>query len=260
MHQVPKVVKHYILLSYLFDDIIYRFRSFFQIDYIKSSSCFLYDVCFGLKPAKFDPTIANDTLIFDEEDEVSEMYFILQGHVGVCHYMLTQGLSKRQISTGIKYDKPTYICDFYVCHNQRSEFIYQAEGTQVVTGFSLAKQFLLKEIFPKYLKISQQIKDTSERRYNKNIRRVMNDLRNRHIIEINKQSPYKKIQVYERNPGQSKDDSTNMIAGTKNFRRSEGMSNLGSQKPKNAAEGVDMNMSSSANAGAVKPITENGET
>lgn len=88
----------------------------------------------------------------------------------------------------------------------------------------------------------------------------MNDLRNRHIIEINKQSPYKKIQVYERNPGQTKDDSTNMIAGSKNFRRSEGMSNLGSQKPKNAAEGVDMSMRSSAAPGAVKPITENGET
>ncbi len=67
------------------------------------------------------------------------MYFILQGSVGVCHYMMTQGLSKRQISTGIKYEKPTYICDFYVCHNQRSEFIYKAEGSVIVSGFSLSK-------------------------------------------------------------------------------------------------------------------------
>ena len=84
------------MLSYLFDDIIYRFRRFFQIDCGNSS--FLYDVCFGLKPVKFDPTFENkaDSLILDEEDEVSEMYFIISGTVGVCYQMLTRALSQEQ--------------------------------------------------------------------------------------------------------------------------------------------------------------------
>ena len=49
----------------------------------------------------------------------------------------------------------------------------------------------------------------------------MNDLRNRHIIEINKQSPYKKIQVVER---KAKEETT--AGSTRNFRRGDGASNI----------------------------------
>lgn len=142
-----------------------------------------------------------------------------------------------------------------MCHNQRSEFIYQAEGTHVVTGFSLSKQFLLKEIFSKYTKISTQIKETSERRYNKNIRRVMNDLRNRHIIEINKQSPYKKIQVVER---KAKDEPT--AGSTRNFRRADGLSNISMGRAKMHGEGGDASVRSSAHPGLARPITDNDDT
>ena len=114
------------------------------------------------------------------------MYFILKGNVSVCYYMMTQALSKKQIGIGIRYDKPIYICDYYVCYNKPSEFIYRAEGTTQVEGFSLAKKFLLNEVFPKYPKISQMIKETSERRYNKNVRKVMMELRQKHIGDINK--------------------------------------------------------------------------
>ena len=106
-------------------------------------------------------------------------------------YLLDYTKKLLQISTGIKYDKPIYICDYYVCYNKPSEFLYRAEGNIQVEGFSLAKKFLLNTIFPKYPKMAQLIKETSERRYNKNVRKVMMDLRQRHINEINKQSPYK---------------------------------------------------------------------
>lgn len=192
------MVRHYIVLSYLFDDIIYRFRRFFQVDL--NNLDFLYDVCFGLKPVRFDPEFEDgkDSLILDEEDEVTEMYFFLKGIVGVCYYKMTQGLSKKEVETGIKYEKPIYICDYYVCYDKPSEFIYRAEGNMLLEGFCLDKKFLLNVIFPKYPKISQLIKETSERRYNKNVRNVMKDLRQKHIDEINKQSPYKQIQVREK--------------------------------------------------------------
>lgn len=55
---------------------------------------FLYDICFGLLPAKFDfSDDINDSLILDEEDEVTHMYFIQEGVVGIGYYLMTQGLS-----------------------------------------------------------------------------------------------------------------------------------------------------------------------
>lgn len=60
--------------NYLFDDIIYNHRFFFNTAENKNSK-FLYDVCFGLRPAKFD-TSDYDKLVLDEEDEVTNMYFI----------------------------------------------------------------------------------------------------------------------------------------------------------------------------------------
>jgi len=58
----------------LFDDIFYRFRLFFNTQENKDSK-FLYDISFGLRPRKYD-TSEEERLILDEEDEVSEMYFI----------------------------------------------------------------------------------------------------------------------------------------------------------------------------------------
>jgi hypothetical protein len=55
----------------LFDDIVYKFRSFF-FSMENMDSKFLYDICFGLKPTKFE----KKELILDEEDEVTHMYFI----------------------------------------------------------------------------------------------------------------------------------------------------------------------------------------
>ena len=71
------------MIHYLFDDIFYKFRFFFNSQDYKDSK-FLYDVSFGLKPRKFDCT-EEDKLIYDEEDEVSEMYFIQEGTVLFIH-------------------------------------------------------------------------------------------------------------------------------------------------------------------------------
>lgn len=51
-------------------------------------SQFLYDICFGIQPAKFDLN-EHDQLILDEENEVSEMYFIQEGSVGIGYYLMT---------------------------------------------------------------------------------------------------------------------------------------------------------------------------
>ena len=99
LRQCPRQMQKHIIQNYLFDDIIYRFRSFFNTLKNKNSK-FLYDICFGMKPAKFDAS-DDDMLILDEEDEVTDMYFILEGEIKVGFYLMTQGLSKKQFRMGI---------------------------------------------------------------------------------------------------------------------------------------------------------------
>ena len=107
-------------------------------------------------PAKFGIT-NDDRLILDEEDEVSDMYFIQKGVVGIGYYLMAQGLSNDEAHYfGLKLKKHSYICDYYVCFNKKSEFIYMA--IESVSAFSLAKNFLHKTIFPKYRKITNRIK------------------------------------------------------------------------------------------------------
>ena len=74
-------------MNYLFDDIIYNHRFFFGIEENKGST-FLYDICYGLKPVKFDEKPI-DHLILDEEEEVTDMYFIQEGVVGIGYYLMT---------------------------------------------------------------------------------------------------------------------------------------------------------------------------
>lgn len=125
-------------MHYLFDDIIFKYRFFFNIEKNKDSE-FLYDVCFGLYPQKFDKT-ENDNLILDEENEVTDMYFIQDGVVGIGYYLMTQGLSKKQFKIGIESKASSYICDYYICFDIKSEFIYLA--IQNVEAISLSKKYL----------------------------------------------------------------------------------------------------------------------
>ena len=110
-------------------------------------SKFIYDVCFGFKPAKFEP-LSHDQLILDEENEVTDLYFIQEGTVGIGYYLMSQWLSKKQFEIGIEANKNNIILDYYVCYDKKSEFVYLAL-TRVQAIF-LSKKFLREEIFRKY--------------------------------------------------------------------------------------------------------------
>jgi hypothetical protein len=97
----------------------------------------LYDICFGFLPAKFDASPDNG-IILNEEDEVTDMYFIFSGEITVGFPSL--GLSRKQFKSGITYKPNSYICDYYICFNQKSEFIYLA--TKNVEATRLSKYFL----------------------------------------------------------------------------------------------------------------------
>ncbi len=87
LNALPRSIKKSVIVHYIFDDVFYKFRSFFNT--IKNeNSKFLYDIAFGLKPRVFKPgetshgvmssssTSTQEMVIYDEEDEVPEMYFI----------------------------------------------------------------------------------------------------------------------------------------------------------------------------------------
>jgi hypothetical protein len=80
--QLPKSISTGIIVHYLFDDVFYNFRFFFNPQKNKDSK-FLRDIAFGLKPRAFTDNENGDSIIYDEEAEVLEMYFITSGTVGV---------------------------------------------------------------------------------------------------------------------------------------------------------------------------------
>lgn len=80
MAALPRSIKRAIMTSYLFQDIFFNFRQFFNT-FENRDSKFLYDIAFGFMPRKFD----ENEIIYDEDDEVPEIYFIIEGEVGVAY-------------------------------------------------------------------------------------------------------------------------------------------------------------------------------
>jgi potassium voltage-gated channel Eag-related subfamily H protein 8 len=92
LNALPRSIKRNIMITYLWEDVFDRFRFFFNSLKYKDSK-FLFDISFGLKPRLFEAKNDNK-LIYDEEDEVSEMYFIMEGTIGIGYYLFSKGLSK----------------------------------------------------------------------------------------------------------------------------------------------------------------------
>ncbi len=64
------------MIKYLFDDIFWDFRQFFNVPK-KTFSRFLYEVAFGFLPRKF----AQGCTIYHEDEDVEELYLIRKGVV-----------------------------------------------------------------------------------------------------------------------------------------------------------------------------------
>lgn len=145
------------MTDYLFKDLFKDFRQFFNTNENRESR-FLYDVSFGFMPRKFDVS-EEDRVIYDEEDEVPEMYFIIEGSIGIGYSLIANGISRKQYKIARKFKANVLICDHYVVNNMKSQFIYLV--LKNVKTFALTKKFLLKEIFPKYPDIASKIKTES---------------------------------------------------------------------------------------------------
>ena len=112
----------------------------------RKESKFLYDICFGFMPRFFNPAAdPDDKIIYEEEAEVPEMYFVLEGKIGIGFSMFSRGNGSlltegRQFRLSKFYKKSFIICDHYVVNNKRSEFIYMV--MKPIKCFALTKKFL----------------------------------------------------------------------------------------------------------------------
>ena len=190
---LPDKVKTQIMTVYLWCDIFNNFKKFFNIDNVKDCK-FLYDVGFGFMPRNFDPN-SEDKIIYDEEDDVIEMYFIVEGIVGVGFSLIANGFRKNPYKIAKRYSPNQVICDHYLCNDLKSQFIYMA--MKEIKSFALTKKFLLYEVFPKYPDIAKKIKIESYNNYKKNIFKPVNTIRKAEIQEMNRRSNYRSIQINE---------------------------------------------------------------
>ena len=196
MKALPRSIKRKIMINYLFGDVFFLFRHFFRsADELDSK--FLYSISFGFQPRRFE----EDEIIYEEETEASEIYFIMKGSVNVgCRlpgvakpFMLQKSLKERQI-----------IADFYVCFNKKSEFLYQA--AKQTDCYCLTKKFI-NEIFQKFPTAASRIKEYSFDRYRVLIKNPMKEMRAQKLEELNLRSSYKVIKIEDKEEVKSTNQS-----------------------------------------------------
>ena len=188
---LPKSIKRGIIVHYLFDDIFYNFRLFFNPTKNKDSK-FLYDIAFGLKPRHFSEN-QDQSVIYDEEEEVLEMYFIVSGTVGIGYHLFQQPLQMDKYYLTHFLAANNFFGDYYLCHNTKAEFVHVAHSE--VEAFCLTKTFLMTRVFPKYPFIYTDIKNESKKRYISQIKEEIMKHKTDHIDVVNKRSTYNNIQL-----------------------------------------------------------------
>jgi hypothetical protein len=200
IESLPKTLKNQIITGYLFLDIFTQFRRFFMVDSILDAR-FLYECGLGFMPRRFSPT-SDDKIIYREEDDVPELYFITEGIVGIA-FRLISGCAdkeKREIIGKRMQGGPkasVIICDHYVVNDCKSQFMYIAHEKEVKC-FALTKNFM-RQVFAKYPKFQAKISAETYKIYKKQIFKPLNERRKVEIIKLNKKSMYKNIELIDLN-------------------------------------------------------------
>ena len=199
------------MCQFLFDDIlkITAFKSFFRTGK-RVDPNFAYEVAFGFMPREFqdDPI---DRYIMEEEGDVTEIYFIMNGQWAIAFDSFVKGdrpdqrtphededdmrcpadMTKRGIVVGIKKENFGYIGDYYVLASKRSQFFYVALTT--CSTFALSKRFLFKYLFTKYPTMHSEMLAESFSRYVRDFRKPAGRRRAEIIRKLNRKKQYSQI-------------------------------------------------------------------
>mmetsp|Transcript_38894 Transcript_38894/g.28764 ORF Transcript_38894/g.28764 Transcript_38894/m.28764 type:complete len:355 (+) Transcript_38894:589-1653(+) len=188
---LPRSIKRQIMTDHLFRDVFVKFKTFFHTKEYKDSRV-LYDIAFGFMPRYFS-TSEPDLFIYEEEDEVPEMYFVLNGSIGIGYSIIARGPSQRQYRIAMKLKAPCLVCEHYVLNFVKSEFLHVV--LKPVQCYALTRKFLSKHIFPKYPEISTQMKDEANIRYRRLFRKQVVEHREEFLSSMNKKSFHNTIKI-----------------------------------------------------------------
>ena len=122
---IPDSIKYTILTNYSFKDIFKSHPNFFTPT-VQSNQSFLFDFAMGMMPRKFDASDKQDRIIYEEDQDVAEMYFVFEGFLGIAINQFPEKLTKSFYKLGKKQKGKSIICDHYVINKRRSRFIYIA--------------------------------------------------------------------------------------------------------------------------------------
>ena len=89
---IPEDIKIQIVCNYLFKDLFEGFTFFLQPE-ISADQKFLFSLSRGLMPRRFEP-IDNDKIIYEENQEVAEMYFVMKGFIGYAVNQLSDKINQ----------------------------------------------------------------------------------------------------------------------------------------------------------------------
>jgi len=83
---LPNYIKTKIIYQYLFKDIFDTHQRFFKPKTrptMRNDENFLSDIAKGMMPRRFQADHINDRIIYEEDQEVAEMYFVQSGFIGI---------------------------------------------------------------------------------------------------------------------------------------------------------------------------------
>lgn len=99
--------------DYLFRDIFDGYKGFFTPE-ITNDKFFLYHFAKGLMPRKFEASDGLDRIIYDENQEVAEMYFVNKGIIGYAINSAPDKLTKGVFKCARKQEGKQIIAEHYV--------------------------------------------------------------------------------------------------------------------------------------------------
>jgi len=162
-------------------------------------------------PREFLDT-ADDRYIFDEEGDVTEIYFIMNGEWAVAFDSFAKDdlegmamdqeqaamkgkpdMSTRGILIALRKSNFGYIGDYYVLASKRAAFYYVALSR--VSAYALTKQFIFKQLFKKFPGLHPEMLAESFSRYIKDFRKPCGKTRIDTIKKLNNKKQYSQINL-----------------------------------------------------------------
>lgn len=122
---LPSSIKQSMMTQYIFTDVFNSNPGFFTKELLNNPN-FLEDLCFGLMPRRFLTGDQNDRIIYEDEDQVAEMYFITKGFVAVAINEFRSKLSMGQYEIVKQQKGAQLICDHEAINMKRASCHYLA--------------------------------------------------------------------------------------------------------------------------------------